>query len=109
MKIDKETFNAERAAEVIPLAQKCWQESTAFKGETCAYYGERDFDVEPDVETYQQLQDQGKLVLVTLRDKGELKGYVIGFTYRSLHHKKIPCGFGDSMYIEPEFRKHTWA
>jgi len=107
--IEKEAFNPELAEMVFPLAQKCWNESTAFKGETCAYYGERDFQVEPDTAAYQALADQGKLVIVTLRDDGELKGYVIGFLYTSLHHKKIPCGFGDSIYIEPEYREHTWA
>jgi hypothetical protein len=107
--IEKETFNAEMAAEVLPLAQRCWNESTLFKGETCAYHGDREFTIEPDVETYQRLQDQGLLVLVTLRDETELKGYVIGFLYSSLHHRKIPCGFGDSIYIEPDYRSHTWA
>ena len=107
--IEREAFNAALAAEMLPLAQKCWNESTAFKGETCAYYGERDFDIEPDTDAYQALADQGKLVVVTLREDTELKGYVIGFTYTSLHHRKIPCGFGDSIYIEPEYRSHTWA
>jgi hypothetical protein len=107
--IEKEAFNAEMAAKILPLSQKCWNESTAFKGETCAYYGERDFAIEPDVEAYQRMADQGTLVLVTLREDGDLKGYVIGFLYNSLHHKKIPCGFGDSIYLEPDYRSHTWA
>ena len=107
--INTEAFDAEMAAKILPLSQKCWNESTAFKGESCAYYGERDFMIEPDTEAYQRLADEGKLVLVTLRDAGELKGYVIGFIYNSLHHRKIPCGFGDSIYIEPEYRSHTWA
>lgn len=107
--IEREVFNAKVAAEVLPLAQKCWDESTAFKGETCAYHGERDFIVEPDVEAYQKLADQGLLVLVTLRDEMQLKGYVIGFLYNALHHKKILCGIGDSIYIEPDYRVNTWA
>lgn len=107
--IEKEIFNAERAAEVLPLARKCWTESTAFKGESCAYYGERDFAIEPDVEAYQKLQDSGKLVLVTLRDEGRLVGYTIGFIYTTLHHRKVTAGCGDSIYVEPEFRSHTWA
>lgn len=105
--IEKEAFNADRAAEILPLSQKGWNESTKFKDKSCAYYGERDFQIEPDTETYLRLADEGKLALVTLRDDGELKGYVIGFTYKSMHHKKIPCGFGDAIYIEPPYRSYT--
>jgi hypothetical protein len=107
--IEKEKFGPETANEVVPLSRKCWDESTAFKGESCAYYGDRDFVIEPDVEAYQRLADQNLFVLVTLRDDGVLKGYVIGFLYTSLHHKHILCGIGDSIYIEPEYRSHTWA
>jgi hypothetical protein len=109
MKIEREIFNPEVFAEILPLAQKCWDESTAFKGESCAYFGERDFKVEPDAESYERLERDGLLVLVTLRDEGKVQGYVVGFLYNALHHKKILCGIGDSIYIEPGYREHTWA
>ena len=107
--IEKEVFNAELAAEVLPLARKCWAESSDFKGESCAYFGDRDFLIEPDTNAYQKLENEGALVLVTLRDGKELKGYVIGFLYNAMHHKGIRCGIGDSIYIEPAYRTHTWA
>jgi hypothetical protein len=107
--IDKEPFSMELFNEMLPLAQKCWNESTAFKGESCAYFGDRDFNIEPDAETYKTLHDQGRFVFVTLRDEGQLKGYVVGFTYHALHHKKVLCAIGDSIYIEPDYRAHTWA
>lgn len=44
---------------------------------------------------------------MTVRDEGKLVGYVVGFTYRSLHHKKILCGIGDSIYIDPDYRFYT--
>lgn len=105
--IESEQFNAEVFAQILPLAQKCWEESTVFKAETCAYYGERDFEIEPDIEGYQKLSDSGILVLITMRDDGELKGYTVGFTYRSMHHRRILCGIGDSIYIEPDYRSYT--
>lgn len=105
--IDRVPFSPEVGAEILPLAQRCWEESTVTKAETCAYYGDRDFAIEPDIEGYQRLSDQGVLVLVTLRKEQELKGYLIGFTYRSMHHKKILCGIGDSIYLLPEFRSYT--
>lgn len=107
MKIEKELFTAELYEEILPLAQKCWEESTINKAETCAYYGERDFKIEPDIPEYQRLAVLGSVVIVTLRDEGVLKGYVVGFLYRSWHHKRIFCGNGDSIYIEPAYRSYT--
>lgn len=106
MKIEAEAFTPELAAEILPLAQKCWNESTTIKGETCAYYGERDFAVEPDTEAYLRLAENGLLVVVTLRNEA-LMGYVMGILYPSLHHKKILCAIGDSIYVEPEHRAYT--
>jgi hypothetical protein len=105
--IERERYDADLFAEALPLAQKCWNESTIIKAETCAFYGERDFAIEPDVEGYQRLADQGVLVFVSMRDDGHLKGYLIGFTYRSMHHKKILCGIVDSAYVEPEYRAYA--
>jgi hypothetical protein len=105
--IEKEPFTLELFQELLPLAQKCWEESTVNKAETCAYYGERDFQIDPDTSEYQRLADLGSVVLVTLRDGGVAKGYVVGFLYRSWHHRKILCGNGDSIYIEPGYRSYT--
>ena len=102
-----EDLSPELFAEVMPLAQKCWDESTTLKGENCAFYGEREFKIEPFYEMYEQLAKSGLLVVVTLRDEGVLVGYVIGFSYRTLHHKHIVAGIGDSIYIEPDFRAYT--
>lgn len=102
-----ETYTAELAKEIIPLGQKCWDESTAFKGSSCAFYGERDFLIEPDTEQYQKLADQKALVLLTLRDGDRLQGYAIGILYRSLHQRNVIAGNADSCYIEPEYRSYT--
>lgn len=106
VQIQVEPYSRELFNELMPLAQKCWHESTEFKAYTCAYYGERDFDIEPDAEAYENLHKLGVMTLLTLRDEG-LKGYVIGFTYKSMHHKRILCAMGDTIYIEPEYRSYT--
>jgi hypothetical protein len=106
MKIDREAFTLALAEEILPLAQKCWEESTRIKAETCAFYGERDFRIDPDLSVYESAASQGKLVVVTLRDES-LKGYVMGFLYRSWHHKHILCGNVDSIYLEPEYRSYA--
>ena len=105
--IEVEPFNPQVAAGILPLAQKCWEESTLVKKDTCAYYGERDFQIEPDTEGYQALADQGLVVLVTLRDGVVLNGYAIGFIYRSKHHRKILCAICDTAYIEPDYRSYA--
>ena len=103
MKIEKEPFTRALYEEILPLGKKCWSESTLHKGKDCAYYGERDFEIEPDISAY----EKGTVVIVTLRDEGALKGYVAGFLYRSWHHKHILCGNVDSMYVEPDYRSYA--
>lgn len=105
--INKEPFSLDVFNEILPLAQKCWEESTIAKAESCAFYGEREFTIEPDFECYQIFADNGRLVLITLRDEEALKGYVVGLVYRCMHHRKITGGLGDTMYVEPEYRAYT--
>jgi hypothetical protein len=105
--ITKETFSREVFDEILPLAQKCWNESTEYKAESCAYYGERDFQIEPDFDSYKRFADNGWLVLVTIRDEADLRGYVVGLLYQSMHHRKILGALGDSAYVEPEYRSYT--
>jgi hypothetical protein len=107
VKVAVEPFTQALFDELLPLAQKCWQESTEAKAEKCAFYGERDFAIEPDFDAYQRLADAGTLVVVTLRNEAKLVGYVVGFSYRALHHKHIIGGIGDTFYIEPEFRSYA--
>jgi hypothetical protein len=100
-----EPFTRELALEILPLGQKCWEEATIAKGEACAFYGQRDFAIEPDVDEY--LKAAKTSVVVTLRDEGKLVGYVIGLLYRSLHHKSVQCALGDSIYVDPDYRSYT--
>ena len=105
--IDEEPFSLQVAAEILPLAQKGWDESTLIKQGTCAYFGARAFSIEPDVERYTELAAQGLLLLMTLRDDTILQGYLLGLTYRSLHHKRILCGIADALYVQPDYRAYT--
>jgi hypothetical protein len=106
MKITREPFSMSLFNELLPVGRKCWAENTQIKGDTCSYHGNRDFDVEPDVDQYRVLDDLGLLVLLTLR-KDRLVGYVIGILYRSMHHRGILCALGDGAYVEPEYRSYV--
>ena len=44
---------------------------------------------------------------MTLRDDTILQGYLLGLTYRSLHHKRILCGIADALYVQPDYRAYT--
>jgi hypothetical protein len=105
--IEQEPFDMRLFEQILPLGQKCWEESTILKDKTCAYYGERDFQIVPDVEQYQRFADSGALLIVTVRDSARMVGYLAGFTYRSLHHKRILGAICDSIYIEPDYRSYA--
>ncbi len=102
-----EPFGRALFEELLPLAQKCWQESTRIKGPSCAYYGDRDFTIEPDFDCYMRLSEAKNLIVVTVRDDSKLVGFMAGFMHTALHHKHIRCAIGDTIYIEPEFRSLT--
>lgn len=106
LKIEIEPFTPEIFAEIRPLAQKCWEESTDFKAESCAFYGERDFQIEPDFDTYTRLSNSQLLTVITLRAQEQLVGYLTGFMHKALHHKHIQCAVVDSVYIEPRYRTY---
>lgn len=92
-------------AEALPLYQSCWRECTVEKGASCAGYGERNFAIEPDRDTYLALARNGQLLALTLRDRGKLVGYALGVIYFSRHHKSILCANGDSIYTRPRYRE----
>lgn len=102
-----EKFTDALFAEMLPLGRKCFEESTTVKGEACAYYGSRDFPIEPDIEQYRHLAQLGSLVIVTLREAGVLRGFVVGFMHRCMHHKHVIGAVGDTLYVEPEQRAYT--
>jgi len=102
-----EPFTSELAAELLPLGQACWNEATPQKIERCAFDGDRAIAIEPDLEQYQKLADLGALVLFVLREAGRARGYVLGWTYQALHHKRIRGAIADTFYVEPDLRAYA--
>lgn len=108
MRIAVETFTNDLFQQILPLAQKAWDECSEIKAETCVFHGERGFRIEPDVDQYLNLQANNSLLAITLRnDSDELRGYCLGVLYRSLHHRQIACANVDAFYIEPENRAYV--
>src|SRR6202007_1791916 len=84
-----------------------WAESTVAKAETCAWYGERDFDVDPDFEQYEAIARVGALVILTMRHAGKLIGYLTGTCYRGMHHRHFIVAQSDSFFVKRPYRGHT--
>lgn len=102
-----EPLTRELFDEIVPLARKGWDESTIAKAETCAWHGERDFDIDPDFEQYEAMHAIGALVLFTMRVEGELVGYVTGTCWRGMHHRHFVVAQSDSFYVELPYRGHV--
>lgn len=62
-------------------------------------------ELAPAVEQYQHLEAVGQLLIVTMRQAGELVGYHASFIRPHLHYAKTLMAFTDLFYIHPDHRK----
>lgn len=60
--------------------------------------------LDPNYEAYQALDRAGSILLVTLRDRDRLAGYIIGFLFPALHYQTSFECFTDIFYVRPEYR-----
>lgn len=58
----------------------------------------------PDYNMYINLENMGKLLFVTLRKRGELVGYYIGFVDKSIHYSPHIFCNQDIFYVHPDAR-----
>lgn len=59
----------------------------------------------PDIAQYLRLQDEGRLVIITARDREDvMQGYSSHFWHRDLHYQ-IRVAQDDAWYVVPELRK----
>jgi len=59
----------------------------------------------PDVEAYQKLEDQGRLHIYTAREGEKLVGYFAVIAVEHLHYKDHIFAHNDVIYVDPEYRK----
>jgi len=59
----------------------------------------------PDFESYIQLDELGRLLVTTVRDGDELVGYIINFIAPHLHYKDWLMSDNDILFIHPQYRK----
>lgn len=60
--------------------------------------------LDPQYEVYLQKDSEGGVLFVTLRNKGELVGYFIGFISPGLHYKTCLTLLMDIFYVHPKYR-----
>lgn len=81
-------------AEMKPLTELHYQEIAHYK----------DIPLEPDIETYKTIEEQGCLRLYTARDEGELIGYSIYFLKNNPHYKSSLQASQDILFIRKDKR-----
>lgn len=79
--------------ELIPLVGLHWQEMPFDEA----------LGLSPDELTYRALDEAGKLLLLTVRDRNRLVGYFVAFVARHPHYELLTAAM-DIYYLLPEYR-----
>lgn len=81
--------------EVKPLLRGHWEELALNKDKV---------PLDPNYDQYLTYDDQGKMLVVTLRENGELVGYFIGIIGPGFHYKTCLTYTMDIFYVKPTSR-----
>ncbi len=64
----------------------------------------RGYNLAPDWKKYQRLEEAGELIFISLRNQGELIGYMTAFIAPALHYKGCLQVAQDLIYVIPSYR-----
>ena len=95
IKYTDETF-AELKDDFGALIEEHWEEVAR---------NQHDIKLNPDYDQYYNLEANGNLHCIAVRDDGDLIGYAISIIGRSLHYKDHLFAINDAIYIHPEYRR----
>src|ERR1019366_8284894 len=65
----------------------------------------KQFPLEPDLERYRRLEDEGRLITLLAYAGDECVGYSCSIVQSNLHRKALVFGQNDVLYVTPEHRK----
>lgn len=85
----------ERLEELKPLFPLHWEELALNKDKV---------PLDPQYHVYLQRDARGEVLFVTLRDKGELVGYFVGFVAPGLHYQTCLTCHMDILYLRQDRR-----
>lgn len=67
-------------------------------------HAKHNIDLNPDYDAYFKKEQNGELIYIALRDRGELIGYLICFIGHNLHYKDCRQIMMDIIYVDPSAR-----
>jgi GNAT superfamily N-acetyltransferase len=82
--------------DILPLIERHYQEIAQFKDAQ---------KLDPDWDDYAALERNGKLWVLTARDRGVLIGYFVMVVSRSRHYRTLLMASEDIHYLLPEYRR----
>jgi GNAT superfamily N-acetyltransferase len=65
--------------------------------------------LKPNLESYQKLEDAGKLIGLGLYDEDKIVGYSVLILTTALHYSDLIIAQNDLIYIHPDYRKGKWG
>lgn len=83
--------------EALPLLHTHWLEISH----------DLDIPLDPDVDRYSELDQEGKIRIYTARVNGVLVGYVVFFLVINLHYRSSFQAHADLVYVDPARRNST--
>jgi len=60
--------------------------------------------LEPDIKTFELLEETGQLSIVTVRDDGKLVGYHVSLVRPHLHYSSSLTAYVDMYFLHPDYR-----
>ena len=82
--------------DIKPLLKEHWEEIALNREK---------IKLNPDWDTYEDLEHQGKLKVFTARQDGSLVGYFVVIVSHHIHYKDHLFASNDIIYLSPEHRK----
>lgn len=61
--------------------------------------------MEPNIPSYIQLEKEGILHILTVRENGKMIGYHVSFVRTHIHYASVLCAFGDAYFLTAGKRK----
>lgn len=81
--------------ELKPLFPLHWEELALNKDKV---------PLDPQYEVYLEREKRGEVIVVTLRELGEIKGYLVGFIAPGLHYRTCLTCITDIFFVHPDAR-----
>lgn len=83
--------------EIVPLLYAHWREIATWQ----------DIELNPDLDSYEALEEAGMLRVYTAREDGKLVGYAAFFVRTNMHYSDSLQAQQDVLFLAPSHRKGT--